>query len=114
MTGKDRQEAEVLAAHLESAARALRNAVKGAPRGVHLHRAKIGYTVNVDGLDLGLETGWSDADALCQAIATRRPKGDESGYGVNFHHGTPFGVSSRGENTVTLGVSVLEKVRGDG
>lgn len=109
--GIEHQEAERLATCLEAAAKAVRGALKAPLRGVFLHRGKMGYTVCVDGFDLGLDTSWSDADALCQAIATRRPPGDARGYGVNFHSEVPFGVSSRnGENcTVTIGISVQEK-----
>lgn len=105
--GRDRQEAEALALRLEAAARSIRDALKGPVRGVHLHKAAMGYTVNVDGFDLGIDTSWSDANALCQAIATRRPPGDTSGYGVNFHREKPFGISLRDveANTVTIGIS---------
>jgi hypothetical protein len=110
----ENQEAERLAARLEAAARSIRDAMKPPQRGVFLHRAKMGYTVCVDGFDLGLDTSWSDADALCQAIATRRPPGDEKGYGVNFHWSTPFGMSARDHDkgTVTIGISVRERTEG--
>lgn len=108
VSGVDFQEAERLAARLEAAARSIRDAAKPRQRGVFLHRSKAGYTVCVDGFDLGLDTSWSDADSLCRAIATRRPPGDEMGYGVRCHQDTPCGLSSRSEkdSTVTLGVSV--------
>ncbi len=106
----DHQEAERLAARLEDAARSIRAAIKPPQRGMFLHRAKIGYTVCVDGFDLGLETCWSDADALCRAIASRRPVGDEAGYGRNFSSDMPIGMSSRDtkNDTVTLGISIRE------
>lgn len=104
------QEAKRLADRLEFAAKAIREAIKPPQRGVFLHRAKMGYTVCVDGFDLGLDTGWSDADSLCKAIATRRPPGDEAGYGRNFHAGKPFGAAARNiDNTVTLGISVRDQ-----
>ena len=107
----EHQEAEILATRLEAVARSIRDALKSSQCGVFLHRAKIGYTVCVDGFDLGLTTSWSDADSLCKAIATRRPPGDEAGYGKDFHSDTPFGVSSRDEPnaTVTIGISVRER-----
>lgn len=107
------QEAKRLADRLEFAAKAIREAIKPPQRGVFLHRAKMGYTVCVDGFDLGLDTSWSDADALCQAIATRRLRGDEMGYGRDFHTEMPFGVSSRSDpdHTVTLGISVREPTK---
>jgi len=112
--GIEHQEAERLAARLEAAARSVRDAMKPPQRGVFLHRGKMGYTVVVDGFDLGIDTSWSDADALCQAIATRRPPGDEMGYGKHFHTGTPFGMSSRDKenSTITIGISVREQTDG--
>lgn len=111
--GIEHQEAERLAARLETFARSIREAIKPSLRGVFLHRAKMGYTVCVDGFDLGLDTSWSDADALCQVIASRRPPGDEIGYGRNFHSGKPFGSSSRDveNDTVTFGISVREQIK---
>ncbi len=107
----EHQEAERLAARLETAARSIRDAIKPPQRGVYLHRAEMGYTVRVDGFDLGLNTSWADADALCRAIATRRPPGDERGYGRTLHNGLPFGSSSRDlvNGTVTIGISVREQ-----
>lgn len=109
--GIEHQEAERLAAMLEAAARSVRDAMKPPQHGVFLHRGKMGYTVVVDGFDLGIDTSWSDANALCQIIATRRPRGDERGYGQHFHSETPFGVSSRDTSscTVTLGISMREQ-----
>lgn len=109
--GIEHQEAERLAAQLETFARSIREATKPPQRGVFLHKAKLGYTVCVDGFDLGLDTSWTDANALCQAIATRRPPGDEAGYGLGFHRGLPFGSSSRDveNSTVTLGISAREQ-----
>ena len=108
--GADHQEAERLAARLETFARSIREAIKPPQRGVFLHKAKLGYTVCVDGFDLGLDTSWSDADSLCKAIATRRPPGDEMGYGRSFHAGKPFGAAARNiDNTITLGISVREQ-----
>jgi hypothetical protein len=111
--GIEQQEAERLAAQLERFARSIREAIKPPLRGVFLHRAKMGYTVCVDGFDLGLDTSWSDADSLCKAIATRRSPGDEIGYGVHFHTGRPFGsvamVEKSIDATVTLGISVREQ-----
>lgn len=106
----DHQEAERLAERLEDAARSIRNAIKPPQRGVFLHRAKVGYTVCVDGFDLGLETSWLEADALCRAIASRRVAGDEAGYGRFYNSGKPHGVSSQDSknDTVTLGISVRE------
>lgn len=113
-TGIEHQEAERLATLLEASARSIRDAIKPPQRGVFLHRAKTGYTVCVDGFDLGLDTSWGDAAALCQAIATRRPPGDEMGYGRNFHTGMPFGPSARDESngTVTIGISVRDRAEG--
>ena len=109
--GIEHQEAERLAARLEAAARSLRSAMEPPQRGVFLVRSVIGYTVVVDGFNLGVNTSWSDANALCQAIATRRPPGDERGYGRHSHSETPSGLSSRNDtdHTVTLGISVREK-----
>lgn len=108
--GIEQQGAERLAAQLECFARSIREAIKPPLRGVFLHRAKMGYTVCVDGFDLGLDTSLSDADALCKAIATRRPPGDERGYGRNYHTGKPFGAAARRiDHTVTLGISVREQ-----
>lgn len=108
--GVEHQEVERFAARLETFARLIREAIKPFPRGVFLHRAKLGYTVCIDGFDLGLETGWSDADALCKAIATRRPPGDERGYGIYYHTGKSVGaVAGSLDNTVTLGISVREQ-----
>lgn len=106
----EHQEAERLATQLEAAAQSIRGAMKPPQRGVFLHRAKTGYTVCVDGFDLGLDTSWSDADALCKVIATRRPQGDEAGYGRGYHKGLPFGPSTQDDmnNTVALGISVGE------
>lgn len=108
----EHQEAERLAARLEAAVKAVRDAMKPPQRGVYLNRGGMGYTVVVDGFNLGVDTSWSDADALCKVIATRRPPGDEMGYGRHYHTGTPFGMSSRDPNdssTVTIGISVREE-----
>lgn len=112
--GAEHQEVERLAARLEYAAKLIRESIKPPQRGVFLHKASIGYTVCVDGFDLGLNTSWSDANALCQAIATRRPPGDEMGYGRNYHTDTSMGVSvhSEANDTVTLGISVREQTGG--
>lgn len=106
------QEAERLAVQLEVAAKAVRAAIKPSQHGVFLNKGPIGYAVVVDGFDLGVDTSRSDADALCMAIATRRPPGDEMGYGQHYHSGTPRGMSSRDpydSSTVTIGISVREK-----
>lgn len=92
--GLEHQEAERLAKRLEVVAQSIREAIKPPQRGVFLHKAKLGYTVCVDGFDLGLDTSWTDANALCEAIASRRPPGE----------------SRDVENsTVTLGISVREQ-----
>lgn len=101
--GTQAQDAERLATRLEIAARSIRDAIKPPPRGVFLHKARMGYTVNVDGFDLGLDTGWSDADALCKAIATRRPPGDEMGYGKHYDSSRPTGT--RPPDLAYLGLS---------
>jgi hypothetical protein len=102
--GAQAQDAERLAARLEHAARSIRDSIKPPQRGVFLHRARMGHTVNVDGLDLGLDTSWSDADALCKAIATRRPPGDEMGYGKNYDSSRPTGT--RPPDLAYLGLSL--------
>lgn len=108
--GLEYQEAERLAERLEAVARSIREAIKPPQRDVFLYKAKLGYTVCVDGFDLGLETSWTDADSLCKAIATRRPPGDAMGYGRNFHTGKPFGAAAKNiDDTVTLGISVREQ-----
>lgn len=98
------QDAERLAVRLELAARSIRDAIKPPQRGVFLHRARMGYTVNVDGFDLGLDSSWSDIDALCKAIASRRPAGDEMGYGKIYDSGQPTGT--RPPDLALLGLSV--------
>lgn len=112
--GIEHQEAEKLAAQLEAAAKSVRAAMTPPQRGVFMIRGQMGYSVMVDGFDLGIDTSWSDANALCQVIATRRPPGDEMGYGIGFHTGTPFGISSRDteNSTVTIGISVQEQGSG--
>ena len=82
--GIEHQEAERLAAQLETFARSIREATKPPQRGVFLHKAKLGYTVCVDGLGLGR----------------------------NFHTGKPFGAAARNiDDTVTLGISTREPAK---
>jgi hypothetical protein len=85
--GIDRQEAERLAARLEALCEVDSRGNQPPQRGVFLHRAKMGWTVCVDGFDLGLDTSWSDAESLRMAIATRRPPGDARGYGRPLSQG---------------------------
>jgi hypothetical protein len=59
--------------------------------------------VNIDGFDLGIDTSWSDADALCKAIATRRPPGDAMGYGKSYDSSRPTGT--RPPDLAYLGLS---------
>lgn len=51
--------------------------------GIFLVRSPHGYGVMVDGMRVTdpQELAWKDADRLAVAIAARRPRGDERGYG---------------------------------
>lgn len=102
-TGLGVQEAERLARRLESAAKSIRDALKPPKRGVFLYRALVGYTINVDGLDLGMDIPRADADALCKVIASRRPPGDDIGYGVYYDRDKLVGYTTE---AVTLSVSL--------
>jgi hypothetical protein len=51
---------------------------------VYLIKSKLGYSVEVDGFDLGLEVAWTEAEMLCKAVASGRPS-EKTGFGSVYN-----------------------------